>query len=227
MSSPGFQYQPRPSLANKKIAVFASVYPKAEKHKIALESLVNMVEIVIDEPNCQKLAVTQFVTDPSHFMLYEEWEDYEELFTVQVKRPYRKGFSENMSEVRDKPPTLEVFEIVANNDSAISTQDAREATGVLTRFPVVNTQEEKVKNDLIQFMKQQAGLPDLLFNRLFRTINEPDEFVYFEMWGQQEKASTFELSEDFQEHIETICRDSGAKLVKTDILQVHFTPIKK
>ena len=69
-----------------------------------------MFDIVSREPSCRLLRAQRSVSDPSHYLLYEEWDDHDEFVDVQLKRPYRREFAERMQKLKATDSKMEIFE---------------------------------------------------------------------------------------------------------------------
>ena len=70
------------------------------------------MDIVIREPTCRLLKAARSLDDPSHHILYEEWDDYDEFVNVQLNREYRRDFAERMSAFTAAKSSVEIFEVV-------------------------------------------------------------------------------------------------------------------
>lgn len=71
------------------------------------EAFEYILDIVIKEPTCKLLNLQQSQSDPRQYILYEEWEDYDDFINVQVKRPYRKKFAEMQEQLGTEIPAVE------------------------------------------------------------------------------------------------------------------------
>lgn len=227
-----FQYQPRADLKDKNIAVFASIYPGSDKHQKTLEILKSVVDTVIDESTCRILTVNQSVSNPDHFMLYEEWSDYDEFFTVQLKRNYRQGFAEKLGTVRDKPSTFEFFEIMGESIGEstdvieANSTDYENNTCVVTRLRLKEEFQEDGESGLTNFPAFSENDDDNLSCKLFRSLNDPLLFVIYDVCidkeYSQDRVKDYVIASCFREFF----NNDNVEKQQIEIFQTRYIPTK-
>ena len=99
-------------MANRPIIVVMKMWAKEGLDSEVAETFKYMMDIVIKESTCRLLKAERSVEDRSHYILYEEWDDYDEFQNVQLKREYRSDFAERMRKLTAKPSQMEIFELV-------------------------------------------------------------------------------------------------------------------
>ena len=97
-------------MANRPITVVMKMWAKDGLDQEVADTFKYMMDIVIQEPTCRLLKVQRSLQDESHYILYEEWDDHDEFFNVQLKRDYRRGFAERMHALTAQPSQMEIFE---------------------------------------------------------------------------------------------------------------------
>ena len=225
---PVFTYTPSPNLKGKHIGIFANVYPMVTKYDETLEILKFIVDTVQIETTCRTLKATQSTTQPGHFMLYEEWEDYDELFKVQFRRPYRKGFSERLDSVRKESSSVELYEILIEYDKPKTLKKPKPVTpfSVVTRFSVAEGNVQQAKTELFRLLESAKTSDSAVLLRAHQRIGNPKQFMLYEEWLELENFKQVELvGETRQQFNNTIAMLSGNAPTQ-EYFDIRYDPVR-
>lgn len=94
------------------ISVVVKFWAKEGSETEMAEAFKYMIDIVIQEQTCRLLKAHRSASDPLHYILYEEWDDYDEFMNVQLQREYRSEFTQIMDRLRAAPIEVEIFDLV-------------------------------------------------------------------------------------------------------------------
>lgn len=222
-----FLYQPRPDLKNKSIAVFASIYPTPDKHQQTKDILKSVVDIVKNESTCISLKVIQSVCNPDHFMLYEEWCDYDEFFTVQLKRDYRQGFSEKLGAVRGKPSTFEFFEILSESGKLVEEKlaDQDKYTCVVSHLWLKEEHRGRWGNVASALPELSEAADTSQSCKLFRSLNDPLLFVIYHLSLDSEQSPGMEKNYVIPFCFSEFFNNDVIEMQQVEFFQTRYIPI--
>lgn len=75
-----------------------------------LQLLDGVLDAMRHEPTFHEAILHRDPTDPHRLMLYETWEDHEEVLRVQLHRPYREAWHRALDELLVEPRDVSVWE---------------------------------------------------------------------------------------------------------------------
>jgi quinol monooxygenase YgiN len=81
----------------------------AEQRRRFLELLEGVLDAMRSEPMFHEAILHRDPDDENRFMLYETWEDHDDVLTVQVLRPYRHAFHEALPELLSEPRDISIW----------------------------------------------------------------------------------------------------------------------
>lgn len=190
-------YKPNPKLKGKRIGALVRLYAIEGKEEAYRDALRVIVDQVIPEPTCLILKAAQSIKHPQQFILYEEWADYDNFFTVQVNRSYRNKFPEMLAPISTQPSHLEFFEIFHSKQKSvqqISQMDTSE------RFVVIaNTQLKRyalpiIRKLLTLFINAVNKNPTNLSLTAQQSLSIPGHIINYEEWIDLENFVTVEMN---------------------------------
>jgi quinol monooxygenase YgiN len=78
------------------------------------ERFVRLLEGVLDamrsEPMFHEAVLHRDPNDENHFMLYESWEDHDDVLTTQLGRPYREEWHGALDEILATPRDITIWQ---------------------------------------------------------------------------------------------------------------------
>jgi quinol monooxygenase YgiN len=77
-----------------------------------LSLLESVLDAMREETNFHQAILHRDPQNSSHFMLYETWEDHDDVLNVQIHKPYRRAFHEALPEVLAGPRDITMWEPV-------------------------------------------------------------------------------------------------------------------
>lgn len=218
-------YQELPAMRGKRLGIISHLFVREGSQPAARSALARVVDIAIQEPTCLTLKAAQSISDPSHFILYEEWADYDEFFRVQIDREYRSDFSDWLGPLGAKPAAPEFFEIYYQaSDETRITGDTFAA--ISSTLVANNSSEEQIKSEFITLMNGVAETPS---NRLLvahRSINDPRHYVLYEEWVDFDQLVTVELRKSERETFSDSLRELESAAPTMEFFEVFYDPGK-
>jgi autoinducer 2-degrading protein len=85
-----------------------SVAPGQEQR--FLELLEGVLDAMRNEPEFHEAILHRDPANAAKFMLYETWEDHDDVLNVQIHKPYRKAFHDALPTVLAEPRDIEIWE---------------------------------------------------------------------------------------------------------------------
>ncbi|HEX3157630.1 MAG TPA: putative quinol monooxygenase [Gemmatimonadaceae bacterium] len=85
-----------------------TVRPEQRSRFLAL--LDGVLDAMRHEPMFHEAILHQDPDDENHLMLYETWEDHDDVLTVQLQRPYREAFHAALDEVLAAPRDITIWQ---------------------------------------------------------------------------------------------------------------------
>ena len=85
-----------------------TVRPEQRSRFLAL--LDGVLDAMRHEPMFHEAILHQDPDDENHLMLYETWEDHDDVLTVQLQRPYREAFHAALDEVLAAPRDVTIWQ---------------------------------------------------------------------------------------------------------------------
>lgn len=89
-----------------------------EKRERFLELLEGVLDAMRDEPMFHQAVLHRDPEDDNRLMLYETWEDHEDVLAVQVHRPYREAYHRELDELLAEPRDISVWEPLRSDGGA-------------------------------------------------------------------------------------------------------------
>ncbi len=77
-----------------------------------LTLLGGVLDAMRSEPTFHEAILHRDPADAHRFMLYETWEDHEDVLRVQLHRPYREAYHHALDELLVEPRDVDVWESV-------------------------------------------------------------------------------------------------------------------
>jgi len=74
-----------------------------------LSLLTQVLDSMRSEPMFHEAHLHQDPENENHLLLYETWQDHEDVLQVQLQRPYRQAFHEALGEVLAQPRTISIW----------------------------------------------------------------------------------------------------------------------
>lgn len=174
-------HTPRPELAGKRLGVLAHTWFKPDQVDQMALVFRTITDIAIEEPTGRALDANVSLQDPLHNMMYEEWEDYDEFFTVQLTRPYRMAFLRWLIPVMSAPISAEFYEIIGHSGAFTSGETAGEGTVVLSQ-KVGESHAGKAQELAAAFVADIGADSACVGASAMRSLNDPNHFVVVERW---------------------------------------------
>jgi len=75
-----------------------------------LELLEGVLDAMRSEPMFHEAILHRDPDDENRFMLYETWEDHDDVLTVQIQRPYRNAFHDALPELLSEPRDISIWQ---------------------------------------------------------------------------------------------------------------------
>ena len=83
---------------------------KAQHVPRFLSLLEGVLDAMREEPMFHEAVLHRDPANSARFMLYETWEDHQDVLNVQVHRTYRNAFHEALPEVLAEPRDISIWE---------------------------------------------------------------------------------------------------------------------
>lgn len=99
-----------------------SVVPAKRDEFLAL--LEGVLDKMRHEPMFHRAMLHRDPSSPDRFMLYETWEDHDDVLAVQLARPYRKAWHEALPSLLSEPRAVSIWEPL-RMDEAVASNAAR------------------------------------------------------------------------------------------------------
>lgn len=85
-----------------------AVIPEQRQRFLAL--LEGVLDTMRAEPTFHEAILHRDPEDPTRFMLYETWEDHDEVLAVQLHRPYRHAWHAALPELLATPRDISIWQ---------------------------------------------------------------------------------------------------------------------
>jgi|GEM_PF-2511622 len=208
-------YKPRPEMKGKRLGVISHLFIKEGMGDQALREFRKVIDIVLKEPTCLVLKAERSLNDPRHFILYEEWEDYDDFFTVQLKRPYRPDFAKLLGPLAAKPAGPEFFQVY--HDATIPKKETTKSKSE-QKFAVIPSsyidnleKDELVKKAFSNLIDEVAKEPTNWILNAQQSINDPKHFILYQEWTDYEHFINVEMKKENREEFSSMIKASGAR----------------
>lgn len=219
-------YQELPAMRGKRLGIISHLFVREGSQPAARGALARVVDIAIQEPTCLVLKAAQSISDPSHFILYEEWADYDEFFTVQLNREYRTDFSAWLGPLGARPAAPEFFEIY--HDAGDGTTAAGGTFAAISSTLAANNgSEELIRNEFIGLMDAAAEQPGNKVLVAHRSINDPNHFVLYEERPDFDELVSVELQRNDPERFSASLRELDAAAPTIEFFEIIYDPGKE
>jgi quinol monooxygenase YgiN len=81
-----------------------------EERQRFLTLLNGVLNAMRDEPMFHEAVLHRDAEDENHFMLYETWEDLDDVVNVQLQRPYRQAWHAALPEILREPREISTWQ---------------------------------------------------------------------------------------------------------------------
>jgi quinol monooxygenase YgiN len=81
-----------------------------EQRQRFLHLLGGVLDAMRSEPMFHEAILHRDPADENRLLLYETWEDHDDVLRVQLQRPYRQAFHEALDEVLAEPRDISVWQ---------------------------------------------------------------------------------------------------------------------
>jgi quinol monooxygenase YgiN len=85
-----------------------SVVPERRERFLAL--LSEVLDAMRSEPMFHEAILHRDPDDEHRFMLYETWEDHDDVLQVQLHRPYRQAYHQALDELLTEPRDISIWQ---------------------------------------------------------------------------------------------------------------------
>ena len=75
-----------------------------------LELLEGVLDAMRSEPEFHEAILHRDLASAEKFMLYETWEDHDDVLNVQIHKPYRQAFHDALPTVLAEPRDIQIWE---------------------------------------------------------------------------------------------------------------------
>ncbi len=218
-------YQELPAMRGKRLGIISHLFVKDGSQPAARGALARVVDIAIREPTCLTLKAAQSISDPSHFILYEEWSDYDEFFTVQLNREYRHDFSAWLGPLGAKPAAPEFFEIYYHAGG--ETTSGGDTFAAVSSTLVANENSEAlIRNEFVGLMNGVAEQPGNRAVVAQQSINEPGHFILYEEWSDLDELVSVELQKSSRESFSDRLGKLDGAAPTIELFEIFYDPGK-
>jgi quinol monooxygenase YgiN len=93
---------------------------RAERRDAFLTLLNGVLDAMRHEPMFHEAVLHQDPEDANRFMLYETWEDHEDVLKVQLQRPYRKEWHDALPTLLTAEREIAIWQPLRADHSAAS-----------------------------------------------------------------------------------------------------------
>jgi quinol monooxygenase YgiN len=83
---------------------------KPEKRELFLSLLTGVLDAMRNEPMFHEAVLHRDPAAENRFMLYETWENHEDVMEVQLKRPYREAWHAALPDLLREPRGVTIWE---------------------------------------------------------------------------------------------------------------------
>jgi quinol monooxygenase YgiN len=214
------EYMPRPDLECKQLGVLAHTWFKTDTVDQMGPVFRTITDIAVEEPTGIALDANVSLQNPLHNMMYEEWESYDEFFTVQLGRPYRMAFLRWLIPVMAAQISAEFYEIVARAGSF----SKGDGTSVLS-MKVDAGSETEAQATCAAYVTQITDEAACLGVTAMRSLNDPLHFVVVERRDDPAdlgmNLSDLSARETFAGAISAL---GGNRNMTAETYRVHYNP---
>ncbi|MDB4838100.1 antibiotic biosynthesis monooxygenase [Marinomonas sp.] len=222
-------YKPIDEMKGKPLGVFAHCFVKNGQQGAIKKAYKKIVDIAIEEKTCFVLSASQSLVLPNHNLLYEEWEDYDEFFDVQVKRTYRNTFYKWLDPIKNGPVSAEFTHIFCSTGQHPVNIAPQNAYVIVQSFMLKSDDKKEAREQLKKHVREIDQQEKNIFANAHQSINDPNHFLLYEIWS------------DFSDLIETELHGSSRsnllqKMNKiqsseplqscTEVFQIYYDPEK-
>jgi quinol monooxygenase YgiN len=81
-----------------------------EQRQRFLDLLGGVLDAMRREPTFHEAILHRDPADDNRLLLYETWEDHDDVLRVQIQRPYRRAFHDALGEMLAEPRDISVWE---------------------------------------------------------------------------------------------------------------------
>jgi len=91
---------------------------RPEKRERFLFLLNGVLDAMRSEPMFHESMLHRDPDDENRLVLYETWEDHNDVLTVQIKRPYREAYHQELNELLAQPRDVSVWQHLRSDRAA-------------------------------------------------------------------------------------------------------------
>lgn len=231
-----YTYKPLPKMEGKQLGITSHLFVKEGMEKMAGDSFKKVIDIVIKESTCVVLKAEQSLNEPTHFILYEEWLDYDEFFSVQLKREYRKDISKWLGPLAARPAGPEFFEVyhdATNPKPKMEISLNEEMFAVISSSHIDNLDKEIfIRDAFTKLTDELAKEPSNSKLNAQQSINNSKHFIIYQEWTDYDYFINVEMKKINREYFSKTIAKPGAcdnnqdkKLFsKTEFFKIIYDP---
>lgn len=169
-------------MKGKCLGIFAQIMVRNGGQRAIQDVYRNIVDVATEEKTCIVLSGSQSLVKPNHNLLYEEWEDYDEFFEVQMKRPYRMAFLRWYDPLREgivSPEFTEMFYSSRKHPFNV----AFKAHTLVQSVHIAPGREGDARKLFIQYIDDVGQDENNLVANIHQSLNNPQHFLLYEIWS--------------------------------------------
>ncbi|WP_342074933.1 antibiotic biosynthesis monooxygenase [Yoonia sp. SS1-5] len=210
----------RPELNGKRLGVLAHTWFKPEKADQLEPIFGTITDIAVEEPTCLVLDANQSLQDPLHNMMYEEWQDYDEFFETQLKRPYRMAFLRWLMPVMSAPIAAEFYEVL-HRDGDFGSGSAT----VVLSGKIPNAAADEASRLGATYVKALLTDVSCAGASVIRSLNDPTHFVVVERWRDRaEIGCNLEDHPARKDYVSGMAAMTQSGRLNAETFRVHHNP---
>ncbi|WP_342078642.1 antibiotic biosynthesis monooxygenase [Yoonia sp. SS1-5] len=214
-------HTPRPEMKGKHLGVLAHTWFQPDKVDQMGPVFRTITDIAIEEPTGLALDANVSLQDPLHNMMYEEWEDYDEFFAVQLTRPYRMAFLRWLIPVMSAPISAEFYEIIGRAGRFASGDQGGTGTLVLS-IKLDAAVDAKARDQATDYLSTINADPDCCAATAMVSLNDPAHLVVVERW---KTADAFAAGPSANATRDAFASGFGpSSAISAETYQVHYNP---
>lgn len=222
-------YKPMPQMKGKRLGIFAHVFVQNGQQERIKEIYRSIVDVAIEEKTCLVLSGSQSLVQPNHFLLYEEWTDYDEFFEVQMARTYRNGFIKWIDPIKSAPISPEFTELFHSAGEYPFNIAYNAYTLVQSVHVKEGQQAEEARRLLSTHVDDVAKDSQNIVATAHQSINNPQHFLLYEVWSDFASLIENELRSERRDALKTRLdelKDQGSPEPSLELFQIYYDPDK-
>ncbi len=216
-------YVERPEARGKRLGIVSHLFAREASHSATRAELRHVVDTAIQEPTCLILKAAQSISEPSHFILYEVWSDYDEFFTVQLSREYRGDFAKRLRPLSARPAAPEFFLVLRDTTPP---EEASDYTLAVVSSALAADSGNRPGSALPGNLAATLEVRTDGASFLLHSINDPNHFVAYEEWPEMGDLDVGNFWNRSREKFEGSLEESARIESRMEIFEVFHDPGK-